>query len=285
MKKSRLGIISICGLLIGLSNSAYARYDYTYYVENNTDSSMNVNVSTADLKCIQEDTISGLPLTLAAHQTGNFKFEGNDGAIGHCFHKDKAFVLVATPTSSSTTASSITVQLNRTYKQNSGYPITYTWQSEVVQASSTKSNSLSLTSATCNGNDCLNTWYNVPGDNTTRIQLSYHGGDISVSDVKTIGLGDATVTNGYGKAVGGDGSIDLSDGPFVIHFSKTQAECRFNDGLLTCDKGVSYTYTDSDQLVFVCSQKYNGSDKCPWITADTATNVANSVNAADIYTA
>ncbi|MCF6776777.1 hypothetical protein L3V83_09375 [Thiotrichales bacterium 19X7-9] len=279
MKTARLGFISLLVVIFGLSSLAYAESTYTVYVRNNTNLDMKVNYSEDKSDCI--NAYPDMPIVLKAQQETSFTFADKNTAFTHCYFGEKYLTIYADAVSGD---QSVTVKWDHDYNMINGRQI---WQSEITQTSTSDSNDYILNAATCGGDNCFNKWVDIDDDSTIRLTINYNAGSISTTNIKTLGLGVATVTNGYGKSVGSDGSLDLSEGPFVIHFSKTEAECRFNGGLLSCDKGIDYTYINdddsgSDKLVFACSQTTSNQSKCPWITGKNA-NIKSNIDVGHIY--
>ncbi|TNF66164.1 MAG: hypothetical protein EP298_09825 [Gammaproteobacteria bacterium] len=297
MKTICLSIINcLIGLLIiflSLGNVAFSSANYSVYIRNNTNFNIKIEYNSSSY-CISNNKAEGLPLTIGSQQEETFSFEDDNGLFGdNCTGENKALGLIVTVQDTTTGDQIGNIWLDHymniiDYMPTPSYPYEtpiYAWQSRVTNPSG-NIGPVTLSSALCDASDCLNQFVDASGDGSYMLTFDYDGGEISSSMINAVGLGDITVTNGYGKPISSDGAVDLNTGKYVIHFSKTQAECTFNGGLLKCDPGVGYSYVDhddsdssNDSVVFMCNETTLNENPCPWLVQNTASNTETH----DIY--
>lgn len=85
---------------------------------------------------------------------------------------------------------------------------------------------------------------------------------------ETIGLGDISVTDGFGKpqAIDHQTFTPPSDTEiYIIHFSKSGSTCRIDNKNITCSKGVGFS-NQNDKVVFFCQQTNKHDAQCAWVT-------------------
>ncbi|MCF6775428.1 hypothetical protein L3V83_02455 [Thiotrichales bacterium 19X7-9] len=126
--------------------------------------------------------------------------------------------------------------------------------------------------STCWGSD----WASQEGDGSEdSIEVKDNPDSDSVYDgeynFNTIQLGDAVVTDGYGKPatrLTANSPIYLAyDQKYVIHFTKSQEVCTIIEGLISCPFSIEYSYLDQGHtIVFACAQTHRGDPGCAWAT-------------------
>lgn len=260
---AKLALFSFIMSLL-LIDQSYAQYSHTVYVKNNTGVTLSLVFDASDSGCIDDPTKDNKwPITVHAGEQSSFTYDDNDGAFGsihddHCLHDPKSLVFYA-QTSDDSASSKVSITIQRNSNDD--------WESVIYQA--TNKGGLNLTSGTCGGNDCLYHSYQIWGDENFTVSFGLTG-SVSLSNIKAIGLGEVSITNGFGAPAGQNGSLDLSQGPFVIRFSTSAKACTFNGGLLKCDPGIIYTYSNNN-LIFMCQQTSDGQAKCPWLLESDGT--------------
>ncbi|MCF6766317.1 hypothetical protein L3V82_11080 [Thiotrichales bacterium 19S3-7] len=292
--RSILNLIGLLVIFLSINNIAFSSANYSVYIRNNTNFNIKVEYNSSSY-CISNNKADGLPLTVSSQSEETFTFEDDNGLVGdHCTGENKALGLIVTVEDTTTGNQVGEVWLDHYYNIVDYIPTTYypyespvySWQSRVTNSTG-NIGPVTLSSALCDASSCLDQFVDASGDGSYMLTFDYDGGDISSSMINAVGLGDITVTNGYGKPIPDTGTVNLNEGKYIIHFSKTQAECSFNGGLLRCDSGVSYSYVDhddddssNDSVVFMCSETVEKETPCPWLVQNTTNSTTESQ---DIY--
>lgn len=263
-----LSLLLVLFMTIFLFDLADAAATYNVSVTNNLSSAITVSEG-GNNKCIGKTT--DLPLTVPAYQTETFTY--TDDNSGSCYQTGKYFYL------SMKSASTAANNLGMNVKIDHGYlifnqPDYTTWISQLENTGG-----MVLNAATCNGgNNCLNNWYNSSGNFNISLSVNY-AQSYTINQVKAIGLGTVSITNGYGQSsingnlsgTNGTNAVDLNsinnnNQYYIIHFSRANQTCSFNEGLLSCGSGITYYYDNVDNnYIFMCQQTSPGSSQCPWV--------------------
>ncbi|MCF6775410.1 hypothetical protein L3V83_02365 [Thiotrichales bacterium 19X7-9] len=142
-----------------------------------------------------------------------------------------------------------------------------------------------VSSATCRGKDCLNKWSDDKDDMDLNITLK------TSYKFQPVGLGDMTVTDGYGNILTPLVGTDLNSprparysglDKYILRFTRTTKQCVVSDNILTCDSTIGYISRNYlsyniNNVVLTCQQTQSGDPQCPWISLKNASNTPASI--------
>ncbi|MCF6777018.1 hypothetical protein L3V83_10615 [Thiotrichales bacterium 19X7-9] len=285
MKIIQIFILSI----LFIYSNVYASANYKVQIFNR--SAYSVDIKKDSTTCI--NSISGLPFSIEGLknnnlQNGLFNFEDKNTWAGTCDGAEKEVDLSLNFIGAGRSAGIVKIEHK---KNNNGK-----WSTKVSSASSV----IKVTSAACYTEDnkshnCRDTWFESSDDLTIKMDVNVDAatppphpiaGDTSPV---SIGLGDITFYDGFGKKTQFDDIKSATSGHYSVHFSKTLQRCTIVGNsssigaYLVCGDGIDFRTvqqkqgnTTVDRLVFLCVQDKKNEDPCPLI--NEGTQLVNSYN-------
>ncbi|TNF70067.1 MAG: hypothetical protein EP298_00550 [Gammaproteobacteria bacterium] len=249
-------IITIIFFLFLSSNIVFGSANYTFTIHNVTN--FPVSISKGEMDCIND--VSEIPDKIEPKKSIKISFSDSNTAFTHCFNNPKyiAFNAIAKYQGKDY---NLSFKYYHSSQDDGWHSVIETYNAEPFI----------LTHATCNGIECKNyPSIKQTGDANLSITIDV-GNYVKGYELKTLGLGDACLTDGYGNKINQISSssqrvdLDISK-QYIVKFSKTAEKCHIYKGLITCPNNIGFVSKD-DNIVFSCQQVSSSDSVCPWIVA------------------